>query len=138
MPQSNPKLLWIKEERSRLDRCWRRWKSLFDRMKFRAECNSVRSLISKAESFFPILYLNQMPILAHPGTNKSNANPRTPWKPMNHMPILAHPENPSIQFSIKILQTYFLGPILTNLVNLSLSGGFFIVIQTSSCPASFH
>ena len=39
------------------------------------------------------------------------------------MPILAHPGNPSIQFFIKILQTYFLGPILTNLVNLSLSGG---------------
>jgi hypothetical protein len=44
---------------------------------------------------------------------------------MNHMPILAHPGNPSIQFFIKILQTYFLGPILTNLVNLSLSGGIF-------------
>ena len=57
--------------------------------------------------------------------HESYANPRTPWTPMNHMPVLAHPGNPSTQFIIKILQTYFLGPILTNLVNLSLSGGIF-------------
>ena len=76
------------------------------------------------------MQLNQIPhfqsrILFSNLVTESNANARTPWKPMNHMPILAHPENPSIQFFIKILQTYFLGPILTNIVNLTLSGGIF-------------
>ena len=41
------------------------------------------------------------------------------------MPILAHPGHPSIQFFIEILLTYFLDRILTNLVNLSLSGDNF-------------
>ena len=35
----NPEILQAKRERSRLERCWRRWKSPFDRMKFRAQCN---------------------------------------------------------------------------------------------------
>ena len=51
-PWINPEILQVKRERSRLERCWRRWKSPFDRIKFRAQCNSVRSLISKAKSSF--------------------------------------------------------------------------------------
>ena len=51
-PWINSGILQAKRERSRLERCWRRWKSPFDRMKFRAQCNSVRSLISKAKSLF--------------------------------------------------------------------------------------
>ena len=40
--------------------------SPFDRMKFRAKCNSAGSLTSKAKSSFcPILFLNHLPILAH-------------------------------------------------------------------------
>ena len=48
-PWINPEILQAKRERSRLERCWRRCKSPFDRKIFRAQCNSVRSLISKAK-----------------------------------------------------------------------------------------
>ena len=44
-PWINPEILAAKRERSRLERSWRRWKSPFDRKKFRAQCNFVRSLI---------------------------------------------------------------------------------------------
>ena len=102
--------------------CWRRWKSPFDRMKFRAECNSVRSLISKAESFFQSCNWIKCQSLHTLETHES------------YMPILAHPGNPSIQFFIKILQTHFVGPILTNLVNLSFWRNFL----SSSKQASFQ
>ena len=68
-PWINPEILQAKRERSRLERCWRRWKSPFDRMKFRAQCNSVRSLISKAKSSFLSNLLTE-----------SSDNPRTLWK----------------------------------------------------------
>ena len=58
-PWINPEILQAKRERSRLERCWRRWKSPFDRMKFRAQCNSVRSLISKAKSSFFVQSCNR-------------------------------------------------------------------------------
>ena len=45
-----PKLLWLNG--SEIERSWRCWKSLFDRNKFRAQCNTVRSIISKAKSDF--------------------------------------------------------------------------------------
>ena len=68
-PWINPEILAAKRERSRLERSWRRWKSLFDRKKFRAQCNFVRSLISKAkiQIFSQILSLNHPPTLAHFG-----------------------------------------------------------------------
>ena len=69
---------------------------------------------------------------------ESYANPSTPWKPMNHMPILEHPGNPSIQFFIKILKTYFLGQSSQTLSIFLFLEEFFIVIQTSACPASFQ
>ena len=71
-PWINPEILQAKRERSRLERCWRRWKSPFDRMKFRAQCNSVRSLISKAKSSF----LSNL-------VTESSDNPRTLWKTLN-------------------------------------------------------
>ena len=40
-PWINPEILAAKRERSRLERSWRRWKSPFDRKKFRAQCNFV-------------------------------------------------------------------------------------------------
>ena len=46
--------------------------SPFDRMKFRTQCNSVRSLISKAKSSF----LSNL-------VTESSANPRTLWKTLN-------------------------------------------------------
>ena len=74
-------------EHSRLERCWRRWKSPFDRMKFRAQCNSVRSLISKAKSSF----LSNL-------VTESSANPRTLWKTLNTIlhrnPSNSLPESP--------------------------------------------
>ena len=80
-------LLQAKRERSRLERCWRRWKSSFDRMKFRAQCNSVRSLISKAKSSF----LSNL-------VTESSANPRTLWKTLNTIlhrnPSNSLPESP--------------------------------------------
>ena len=51
-PWINPEILQAKRECSLLERCWRRWKSSFDCKKFRAQCNSIRSLISKAKSSF--------------------------------------------------------------------------------------
>ena len=56
----------------RLERSWRRWKSPFDRKKFRAQCNFVRSLISKAKSNF----LTNL-------VTESSSNPRTLWKTLN-------------------------------------------------------
>ena len=86
-PWINPEILQAKRERSRLERCWRRWKSPFDRMKFRAQCNSVRSLISKAKSSF----LSNL-------VTESSANPRTLWKTLNTIlhrnPSNSLPESP--------------------------------------------
>ena len=69
--------------------CWRRWKSPFDRMKFRAHCNFVRSLISKAKSSF----------LSNLAT-ESSANPRTLWKTLNTIlhrnPSNSLPESPDV------------------------------------------
>ena len=86
-PWINPEILQAKRKRSRLERCWRRWKSLFDRMKFRAQCNSVRSLISKAKSSF----LSNL-------VTESSDNPRTLWKTLNTIlhrkPSNSLPESP--------------------------------------------
>ena len=86
-PWINPEILQAKRERSRLERCWRRWKSPFDRKKFRAQCNSVRSLISKAKSSF----LSNL-------VTESSANPRTLWKTLNTIlhrnPSNSLPESP--------------------------------------------
>ena len=48
IPWINPGIHEAKRERNR--QCWRRWKSPFDRKKFRVYCNLVGSLISKAKS----------------------------------------------------------------------------------------
>ena len=86
-PWINPEILQAKRERSRLERCWRRWKSPFDRKKFRAQCNSVRSLISKAKSSF----LSNL-------VTESSTNPRTLWKTLNTIlhrnPSNSLPESP--------------------------------------------
>ena len=86
-PWINPEILQAKRERSQLERCWRRWKSPFDRMKFRAQCNSVRSLISKAKSSFLSNLVTQ-----------SSDNPRTLWKTLNTIlhrnPSNSLPESP--------------------------------------------
>ena len=86
-PWINPEILQAKRERSRLERCWRRWKSPFDRKKFRAQCNSVRSLISKAKSSF----LSNL-------VTESSTNPRTLWKTLNTIlhrnPSNSFPESP--------------------------------------------
>ena len=86
-PWINPEILQAKRERSRLERCWRRWKSPCDRMKFRAQCNSVRSLISKAKSSF----LSNL-------VTESSDNPRTLWKTLNTIlhrkPSNSLPESP--------------------------------------------
>ena len=71
-PWINPEILAAKRERSRLERSWHRWKSPFDRKKFRAQCNFVRSLISKAKSNF----LTNL-------VTESSSNPRTLWKTLN-------------------------------------------------------
>ena len=90
-PWINPKILQAKRERSRLERCWRRWKSPFDRMKFRAQRNSVRSLISKAKSSF----LSNL-------VTESSANPHTLWKTLNTIlhrnPSNSLPESPDASF----------------------------------------
>ena len=80
-----PKFLWLNERRSRLERSWCRWKSPFDRKKFRAQCNFVRSLISKAKSN----------ILTNLVT-ESSSNPRTLWKTSNSI-LHRNPSN-SIEF----------------------------------------
>ena len=75
-----------KRERSRLERSWRdwrRWKSPFDRKKFRAQCNFVRSLISKAKSNF----LTNL-------VTESSSNPRTLWKTLNSI-LHLNPSNSS-------------------------------------------
>ena len=86
-PWINPKILQVKRERSRLERCWRRWKSPYDRLKFRAQCNSVRSLISKAKSSF----LSSL-------VTESSANPSTHQKTINTIlhrnPSNSCPESP--------------------------------------------
>ena len=88
-PWIDPEILQAKRERSRLERCWRRWKSPFDRKKFRAQCNSVRSLISKAKSSF----LSNL-------VTESSTNPRTLWKTLMHLPLPTH----SLTFSkIKLI-----------------------------------
>ena len=87
-PWINPEILQAKRERSRLERCWRRWKSPFDRKKFRAQCNSVRSLISKAKSSFLYNLVTE-----------SSTNPRTLWKTLNTIlhrnPSNSFPESPA-------------------------------------------
>ena len=79
-----------KRERSRLERSWRRWKSPFDRKKFRAQCNFVRSLISKAKSNF----LTNL-------VTESSSNPRTLWKTLNSIlhrnPSHSSPDTPDTQ-----------------------------------------
>ena len=79
-------------------------------------CQSVHTLETHQYS---------MPIIKHPD------------KPMNHMPILAHPGNPSIQFFIKhpVKSNSLVQSSQTLSISLSLEE-FFIVIQTSCCPAS--
>ena len=61
--------------------------SPFDRKKFRAQCNSVRSLISKAKSSF----LSNL-------VTESSTNPRTLWKTLNTIlhrnPSNSFPESP--------------------------------------------
>ena len=51
-PWINPEILAAKRERSRLERSWRRWKSPFDRKKFRAHCNFVRLLLLLMQVFY--------------------------------------------------------------------------------------
>ena len=84
-------------------------------------------------------------------TSESYANPRTPWKPMNHMPILTHPGNPGIICqSLHTMETHQynssskslkFNSLVQSSQTLSISlflEEFFIVIQTSSCHASFQ
>ena len=89
-PWTNPEILVAKRERSRLERSWRRWKSPFDRKKFRARCNFVRSLISKAKSNF----LTNL-------VTESSSNPRTLWKTLNSIlhrnPSNSSPDTPDTQ-----------------------------------------
>ena len=89
-PWINPEILAAKRERSRLERSWRRWKSPFDRKKFRAQCNFVRSLISKAKSNF----LTNL-------VTESSFNPRTLWKTLNSIlhrnPSNSSPDTPDTQ-----------------------------------------
>ena len=89
-PWINPEILVAKRERSRLERSWRRWKSPFDRKKFRAQCNFVRSLISKAKSNF----LTNL-------VTESSSNPRTLWKTLNSIlhrnPSNSSPDTPDTQ-----------------------------------------
>ena len=79
-----------KREWSRLERSWHRWKSPFDRKKFRAQCNFVRSLISKAKSNFLTNLLTE-----------SSSNPHTLWKTLNtilhHNPSKSSPDTPDTQ-----------------------------------------
>ena len=86
----NPEILVAKRERSRLDRLWRCWKSPFDRKKFRAQCNFVRSLISKAKSNF----LTNL-------VTESSSNPCTLWKTLNSIlhrnPSNSSPDTPDTQ-----------------------------------------
>ena len=89
-PLINPEILVAKRERSRLERSWHRWKSPFDRKKFRAQCNFVRSLISKAKSNF----LTNL-------VTESSSNPRTLWKTLNSIlhrnPSNSSPDTPDTQ-----------------------------------------
>ena len=89
-PWINPEILVAKRERSRLERSWRRWKSPFDRKKFRAQCNFVRSLISKAKSN---CLTNRV--------TESSSNPRTLWKTLNSIlhrnPSNSSPDTPDTQ-----------------------------------------
>ena len=126
MPQSNPKLYcpWIiEEERSRLERC------CLPLTAWNSEPNAAQSDPSfpKPNPFFQSCNWN----------TESNANARTPWKPMNHMPIFAHPGNPSIYNSSS--KSFKFNSLVQSTQTLSISfflEEFFSVIQTSSCPAS--
>ena len=65
-PWIDPEILQAKRERSRLERCWRRWKSPFEN----SEPNAIQSnpLFPKPNPHFcPILKPNHPPILAHSG-----------------------------------------------------------------------
>ena len=99
-PWINPEILVAKRERSRLERSWRRWKSLFDRKKFRAQCNFVRSLISKAKSNFLTNLITE-----------SSSNPRTLWKTLNSIlhrkPSNSSPDTPDTQSLANLFLQFF-------------------------------
>ena len=99
-PWINPEILQAKRERSRLERCCRRWKSPFDRKKFRAQCNSVRSLISKAKSSF----LSNL-------VTESSTNPRTLRKTLNTIlhrnPSNSFPESPDASSLVNTFLDFF-------------------------------
>ena len=99
-PWINPEILQAKRERSRLERCWRRWKSPFDRKKFWAQCNSVGSLISKAKSSF----LSNL-------VTESSANPYTLWKTLNTIlhqnPSNSLPESPDASPLVNTFLDFF-------------------------------
>ena len=99
-PWINPEILQAKRERSRFERCWCRWKSPFDRKKFRAQCNSVRTLISKAKSSF----LSNLVF-------ESSTNPRTLWKTLNTIlhrnPSNSFPESPDASFLANTFLDFF-------------------------------
>ena len=78
-----PKFLRLNGREVDSERSWRRWKSPFDRKKFRAQCNFVRSLISKAKSNF----LTNL-------VTESSSNPRTLWKTLNSI-LHRNPSNSS-------------------------------------------
>ena len=94
-------------ERSRLEWYWHCWKSTFDRKKFWAQCNSVRSFISKVKSSF----LSNL-------VTESSANPRTLGKTLNTIPH----RNPSNSLPVS--------PDVSSLVNTSL-----VCIRTTFLPS---
>ena len=82
-PWINPEILVAKRERSRLERSWRRWKSPVDGKKFRAQCNFVRSLISKAKSNF---LTNLHWIILQPSHTVENFKFNSPPQPIQFIP----------------------------------------------------
>ena len=122
------------EERSRLERC------CFPLTAWNSEPNATQS-----DPSFP---------KSNPFSNlvtESNANARTPWKPLNQTPILAHPGNPWIICqSLHTLEThqynsssksFKFNSLVQSSQTLSISlflAEFLSVIQRSSCPASFQ
>ena len=86
-PWINPEILQAKREAVDLSDVGVAGSPPFDRKKFRAQCNSVRSLISKAKSSFLSNLLTE-----------SSTNPRTLWKTLNTIlhrnPSNLFPESP--------------------------------------------
>ena len=80
-------ILQAKRERSRLERCWRRWKSPFDRMKFRAQCRLCQ-----------IPHFQSQVLIFVQSCNRIICT------------IPAHSGKPSTQFFIENLQTHFQSP----------------------------